>query len=391
MGPFAIVRVALAIVSLAILALAALLIWQWIDGEWVWGADGVARQVRHDWKIWTGGALLAWSFLGRFVVVPLLASPDSDPLRPERSGGRQIEDRGASLYVEAHGPEGAPPIVMTHGWSMDSTIWGYAKRDLGSRFKLILWDLPGLGKSKRGHAKVGLPDFAEHLRTLLAITGRPAVLVGHSIGGMTIQTLARDHPELFGREVAGVVLLNTSYTNPLKTIILPRLMQALRWPVLEPMMRLTILLLPLSWLSSWQSYLSGSTHIAARFGFGRYVTRSQLSHVALLMTRNSPAVQSRGDLAMFRWDSGMPFDTLDVPVLVVGGDCDIVTKEEAGRRIAEGARNGRYELVEGVNHMGLLERADTYNQLIADFAASVQPAERASQVSTAPAVVRPMA
>ncbi len=53
------------------------------------------------------------------------------------------------------------------------------------------------------------------------------MLVGHSIGGMTIQTLARDHPELFGREVVGVVLLNTTYTNPLKTMILPRLMQAL--------------------------------------------------------------------------------------------------------------------------------------------------------------------
>ncbi len=372
MGFFAIARFVLALLSLAVLAAAGVLLWQWYEGSIVLGDDGVFRRTREDWMLYVGGALLAWSFLGRFLVLPLLARADREPLAPERSGGRHIEDEGASLYVEVHGPEGALPILFTHGWSLDSTVWGYAKRDLASRFKLILWDLPGLGLSKRSGARIGLPEFAEHLRTLLAITGRPAVLVGHSIGGMTIQTLARDHPELFGREVAGVVLLNTTYTNPLKTMILPRLMLALRRPLLEPMMRLTILLAPLAWASQWQSYLSGSTHIAARLGFGRFVTRSQLAHTALLMTRNSPAVQAHGDLAMFRWDSGMPFEGIDVPLLVVGGSVDIVTKQYAGGYIADRAENARFESVEGVNHMGFLERADVYNQLIAAFATQIE-------------------
>lgn len=372
MGFFAIVRFFLALLSLVILVAAGLLIWEWIEGEVVLGADGVFRRTHEDWMLWTGGALLAWSFLGRFAMLPLLARPDRDSLAPERSSGRHIEDKDASLYVEVHGAENGLPIIFTHGWSLDSTVWAYAKRDLASRFKLILWDLPGLGLSRRAHAKVGLPEFAEHLRTLLAITGRPAILVGHSIGGMTIQTLAREHPELFGREVAGVVLLNTTYTNPLKTMILPRLLLALRRPVLEPMMRLTILLKPLAWASQWQSYMSGSTHLSARLGFGRFVTRSQLAHTALLMTRNSPAVQAHGDLAMFRWDSGMPFEGLDVPLLVVGGGVDIVTKQEAGGYIAERAERARFESVEGVNHMGFLERADVYNQLIAEFAVQIE-------------------
>ncbi|UYY60155.1 alpha/beta fold hydrolase [Sphingomonas sp. S2-65] len=384
MGITALARIALALLSLAVLAAGGILLWQGLEGEWAHDVDGVLRHVRDDTKLWIGAGLLAWSVLGRFVLVPLLAKRDDDPLPVARGNGSRVED-GASLYVETHGVQDAPPILFTHGWGLDSTVWGYAKRDLGSRFKLILWDLPGLGKSRRAHAKLGLPEFAEHLRTLLAETGRPAVLVGHSIGGMTIQTLARGHPELFGREVAGVVLLNTTYTNPLKTMIMPRLLQALRWPVLEPMMRLSILLSPLAWLSQWQSYLSGSTHIACRLGFGRYVTRSQLSHTALLMTRNSPAVQSRGDLAMFRWDSGMPFRDLDVPLLVVGGGVDIITKEEAGQRIAGEARTARYERIEGVNHMGFLERADVYNRLIGEFAASVQPATMAAQGGAATA------
>jgi pimeloyl-ACP methyl ester carboxylesterase len=166
------------------------------------------------------------------------------------------------------------------------------------------------------------------------------------------------------------VLLNTTYTNPLKTMILSGLAQALRWPVVEPMMRLKILLAPLAWLSSWQSYLSGSVHIATRFGFGRFVTRSQLDRTALLMTMQNPAVSAHGDLAMFRWDAGAGLD-VRVPVLVIGGSKDIVTKPGASEVITRTLPGGHLQIVEGVNHMGPVERADLYNEAIAAFATSL--------------------
>ena len=52
------------------------------------------------------------------------------------------------------------------------------------------------------------------------------------------------------------------------------------------------------------------------------------------MTLNPPAVSAHGDLAMFRWDSEMALARTGVPVLVVGGERDIVTKPEASRAIA---------------------------------------------------------
>lgn len=335
-------------------------------------ADGTLARTRDDWRLWAGLGLLAWSFFGRLIVTPLLARGDKVPSRPERGEGRSLTGAsGAELYVETHGPADGPPIVLTHGWGLDSTIWSYAKRDLAQRHRLILWDLPGLGRSKLAKdSALSLADFAADLRTVIGLAGgKPVVLVGHSIGGLTIQTLARDDPEMFGREVAGVVLLNTTHTNPLKTMILSGLVQALRWPLLEPMLRLTIWLQPLAWLSAWQSYLSGSAHIANRLGFGKYVTRSQLEHTTLLATRNPPGVQAKGDLAMFRWDATAALPQITVPALVIGGDKDIVTKLEASRTIAEVAR---LQVVEGVNHMGFLERADVYDGAIAEFAISVQ-------------------
>jgi pimeloyl-ACP methyl ester carboxylesterase len=158
-------------------------------------------------------------------------------------------------------------------------------------------------------------------------------------------------------------------------MILSGFLRALQRPLLEPLMRLMILLQPLVWLSQWQSYLSGSAHLAHRLGFGKFVTRSQLNHSTLLTTRNSPAVQMKGNLAMFHWDATGALRDLRIPALVIGGDKDIVTKLEANRTIANETDRANLRVVEGVNHMGPMERADLYNQMIAEFTASVQSRE----------------
>jgi pimeloyl-ACP methyl ester carboxylesterase len=332
------------------------------------GAGDNLVRVREDWRLWVGAGLFAWSFAGRLLLQPLLASRDRRPSRRIRENGRkQAGASGAELYVETHGAQGAPVIVFTHGWGLDSTVWSYAKADLADRFRLVLWDLPGLGRSKAAAGGVSLEAFATDLAELVRAESQPVVLVGHSIGGMTIQTLLRDHPDV-GARLAGVVLLNTTYTDPLKTMVLARALEAARRPLLEPLMRLAIWLHPLLWLSQWQSYLSGWAHVAHRFGFGKYVTRSQLEHSALLSTRNPPAILARGNLAMFRWDATGAVAKPAPPLLVIAGERDIVTKPQASQAIAEMGR-GRLEIVEGVNHMGFLERADIYNQLIGDFAA----------------------
>jgi len=384
----AILKLVFGLLSVLLLAVAGWLVWTWWDGSMIPAADGVGLLfVRDDWRLWTGLGLLTWSGFGRIVIVPLLARSDTDVSTPRREPGARVAgDQGETLYVERRGiPEGVP-LVLTHGWGLDSTIWDYASRDLGQRHPLVVWDLPGLGRSKVKPSAITLPDFAKALRRVVETSAADrVVLVGHSIGGMTIQTLVRDQPEFVRDRVAGVVLINTTYTNPLRTMIFSPVLLALQKPLLEPVFHVMAWLQPLAWLGAWQSYLSGSAHIANRFGFGRYVTRSQLEHTTLLATRNPPGVQARGNLAMFHWDATDALKALDVPLLVLGGDKDIITKAEASRTIASESHGG-LNIVEGVNHMGFLERADLYHQAIEAFVMAL-PARATAE----PALVRPEA
>ena len=370
-------RLLFALASLAILAVSAYLLWSWFDGYPVYLGDGQYGRGREDWRLWTGLGLLAWSFLGRFVIVFLTAKSDrTKPDFARRPGGTIVSVTGATLHYEISGRTDGPTVVLTHGWGLDSTIWANVKTRLEANYRVIAWDLAGLGRSTRSpHRETSLEAFAEDLGVVTTLAGEePLILVGHSIGGMTIQTFARERPECFARRVAAVVLLNTTYSNPLKTMVFSPLATALRRPVIEPMMKLTIILQPVFWLGAWQSYLSGSAHLSARLGFGRYVTRKQLDHTALLTTRNAPGVQARGNLAMFRWDAGVSLSDKITPTLVIGGDMDIVTKLEASEVIAARTSRSALKTVTGVNHMGFLERGETYADEILAFLSSLTAA-----------------
>jgi pimeloyl-ACP methyl ester carboxylesterase len=365
-------RALLSLLSLLILAGAAYLLWSWYDGFEIRDASGYLRRVRGpDWWLYLGLILAAWSVCGRFVVALFLPAGPDEP-RETRTAGRVVEaPDGSRLHVETWGLAGAPTLILTHGWGLNSTAWWYAKETLSKRFQLMTWDLPGLGRStppKDG--KLTIDRFAQGLGAVLQSAGDgPVILVGHSIGGMTTQTFWRTASQAQKERVIGMVLIDTTHENPLRTMWLSGLWRALRWPLIEPICWLTIVLSPLAWLSAWQSYLSGSSQLAMRLtGFGRYATRGQVDFSARLSAKGSPAVQAKGNLAMFRWQATEVLPTIGVPVLILSGDRDIVTLPSASATITRAVPKGRLVAIEGAGHMGFLECSAAYDAAIAEFA-----------------------
>lgn len=93
---------------------------------------------------------MLWSVLG-FLPILLLHRPGQDEPKPNRSSRVHHLSRpdGSEIQVEIYGPDDAPTLILTHGWGPDSTVWYYAKKQLTAQFRVIVWDLPGLGKSKK--------------------------------------------------------------------------------------------------------------------------------------------------------------------------------------------------------------------------------------------------
>lgn len=290
-----------------------------------------------------------------------------------RAPGRLVRaPDGAQVHVETSGLPDGPTVVLTHGWGLNSRAWGDAKQALGGRYRVVVWDLPGLGRSKLApDGRLSIDRMAQALGVVVESCGpAPVLLVGHSIGGMTSQTFWRAAAEAARSRVVGMVLVNTTHQNPLRTMWLRRLWTTLEGPLLRPLMHVVIGLSPLVWLSSWQGYLSGSNHIAVRLtGFGRFATRGQVELVTRLACKASPRVQAKGNLAMFDWRMTDDLPSIAVPTLVLaGGRPDIVTQVDASRAITDAIPGSRLALHEGCGHMGYLERADSYMAEITGFA-----------------------
>ncbi|MFW2381706.1 MAG: alpha/beta fold hydrolase [Acidimicrobiales bacterium] len=108
------------------------------------------------------------------------------------------------IHVTEHRVDsGLTPIVFTHGWIDDQTVWDGVRAELDDR-TTIAWDL-------RGHGQSEVPPPGEYSRDLLLadmldVVQRaegPVVLAGHSLGGYLSLAFTLLHPEL----VAGLVLI----------------------------------------------------------------------------------------------------------------------------------------------------------------------------------------
>jgi pimeloyl-ACP methyl ester carboxylesterase len=126
---------------------------------------------------------------------------------------------GVPLHVEVDGtsPKARkqPPVtvVLCHGLALTLDSWHHQRRDLADLGRLVLWDQRGHGRSGRGTpGEASIDQLGRDLHSVLRATAPtgPVVLVGHSMGGMTVMALADQHPELFGNRVVGVALVATS-------------------------------------------------------------------------------------------------------------------------------------------------------------------------------------
>jgi len=107
---------------------------------------------------------------------------------------------------EAAGDPALPPLVFLHGIGGAARGWRVQLEAFSDRYRTIAWDMPGYGGSPL-LASVSIAALADALQDFLRQIGaKKPILVGHSIGGMIVQQLLVQSPDI----PAAVVLAQTS-------------------------------------------------------------------------------------------------------------------------------------------------------------------------------------
>jgi non-heme chloroperoxidase len=301
----------------------------------------------------------------RVVASRMRRAPDGDARRaldaPTYVDHRvATHDRG-SLYVVERGNELDPPIVLSHGVTLSVRTWFHQLEELPKEgFRTIAFDHRGHGRSTLGEEGHSLENLGRDLKTLLeSLDLRGAVLVGHSMGGVAVQSLVTLFPEVAADRVAGIVLLSTLAHTPFgshSTRTKARLEKiSKRTPDFQRM---------------WDAPNLG--FLAARVGFGKNPHPSHVELVRQMMSECPPETRRDGPRVLVGLDLTADLPKVRVPTLVVGGTADVLTPPFEARRIAELIPGARLELMRDGGHLLMLERAAELDRLIVDFAREVR-------------------
>ena len=126
----------------------------------------------------------------------------------------EVEVNGTRLYYQQSGQ--GPDVVLVHAVTSNQAVWVFSGlvEILAADFRVTAYDLRGHGMSARPATGYSSSVMAEDFRQLHAALGlQPAVLVGHSFGGVVSMHAAAAAPQC----VAGV-LLSDSFFPALKHI-----------------------------------------------------------------------------------------------------------------------------------------------------------------------------
>lgn len=260
-----------------------------------------------------------------------------------------LENTG-TVNIARTGTTGGSPLVLLHPLGMDLTWWGDQFREFGPERDVIAMDMPGHGLSAQPDAPPTFDMMADAMEALLeSIGGKPAHLVGLSVGGMIAQTLALRRPDL----VQSLTLVGTLCTFPdeIRKVLLERA----RIARTEGMARI--------------AQLSNERWFTPAFRASR---PDMLSRSTVCLLRQSGEFHAR----MWEMVAGLDLEhrlgAIGCPTMVITGVEDINAPPAAAQRIAHAIPGAVVRLMPGLGHFPPFEAPDAFNAILRAFLAEVE-------------------
>jgi len=271
-------------------------------------------------------------------------------------------DAGRIHVVEAGT---GPPIVLIHGITLGIGVWARQFRDLADRHRVIAMDQRGHGQSIGGADGYSFERLADDLITVLEhreVTD--AIVVGHSMGGMVLQTAALGRSDALARHAAGIVLLATDagpaipgrFGPPLGVLTGRAAGRGARYAEQRGKG-----VYPGSNLATW----------GARVCFGSHPRPADVELVRSISAAVSPRAMSELLVPLLAFDVRAELGRIDLPTLVVVGTRDVVTPARRARAMAARIPGAAIEVLPGCGHLVMLERTEVLDGLLDRFSADL--------------------
>ena len=294
-----------------------------------------------------------------------------------------VASDGLGLHVEvdelsdeevAEQAAAGPTIVFVHGYVLNQDCWHFQRAHVRGRHRVVLYDQRSHGRSdasSEDHATID--QLGDDLHRVLqhAAPDQDVVLVGHSMGGMTIMAYAEQHPEAFETFVKGVALVSTTAGGLTPSHIavpwLPKRLSRVGGKVADQGVA-TIARGSRAVDLLRKAGAPVQRVITDRYAFGSEVSPDVLDYVDDMIGETSFDVISDffpnfGDLDKYDVLEALS----EVPTWIVCGTDDRLTSIEHSRTMAEMMPWAELVEVEGAGHMVIMENPGAVDGAIDDL------------------------
>ena len=264
---------------------------------------------------------------------------------------------GTRLHAQIGGLADSPvTMLFVHGFLARTIEFDMQWQHFTDRARLVRYDHRNHGRSDRGAKTIDVQTLAGDLADVIRQTAPDGkiVLVGHSMGGMTILALAHDHPDLFEHRVAGVALLATGAGHYIDG---HRWENLFRWLSRRHVLAAGLLLLR-GLAPVLEQVRPRRTHRMRGIVKGLMFGTADVDPATVAMTQElleGPPLSTMASLhgALLRHDMVDALPKLaDLPVLVLTGADDRLTRPEHSRRMAADiGRSADLVVVPGAGHV----------------------------------------
>ncbi len=305
---------------------------------------------------------------------------DDEPFFSLRADGPTvITPDGVELHTEIDEPDQPDPdgltLVFVHGYALNLDNWHFQRKHYRGAIRQIFYDQRSHGRSSRSVPKLcRIPQLADDLAQVLdeLTDGRPVILIGHSMGGMTIMHLAQTRPELFGSTVLGVALMSTAAGemadySPISGVP-GRAFSRVAPPLMATLNRVPALVDRGLRAGSDMGYA-----VTKRWSFGSNVPASYVEFVSEMLAATPLEVIMDFYPAFTELDEYVAFSTLTrVQTVVIGGADDLITPISHTDRMVELLPHTETVTINECGHLGMIEHAERFNELLDGLLARVR-------------------
>ncbi|MEO8850532.1 MAG: alpha/beta hydrolase [Allobranchiibius sp.] len=277
-----------------------------------------------------------------------------------------IAEDGVPLHVEIDEPDGhhgRPTIVLSHGYTHNLGVWVFQRRALrAAGYRMVLWDIRGHGRSGDAEESTyNVGQLGRDLASVIAATTPvgPIVLVGHSMGGMSIMSFAKAFPGVLRDRVIGAAFISSSAGD----------LTSVNYGLGRQLGTIVHRLGPSAMLRlADQEELVASTRLAGkdieaylvhRWSFASPVPISLVRMVADMIFATNLATTSAFMTSLMVHDERAALrQFIGIETLVMHGDHDRITPASHSEAIVQAVPGADYVLVERCGHMLPLEYPD---------------------------------